>query len=205
MPASKNHRMTVDKDVSLDAARQAVRLTELEGSLQLTQQGLRASIEHLTGSVQAVQAEARAQTEAIHQLTVQQAARESDRTAVKRLEDAVGAMDRRLEDYFNDRDARDHQKWQAMANKVDDLDKRVSQWHNRLLGLGLAATLLGGAFFYFVNEKSDNITAAIETSTLNYNSNFARIERLQAKQHQIELYLARGGANAADPYAPPKE
>jgi hypothetical protein len=209
-----------DKDVPLDAARQAVRMSELEGLLALQQQALKTAVDNMSSTLTSVQADVRRTGDAIHDLALQQATNERDREAVARLEVKVSEINTRLEDWFSDRERQEAARWSAYERERDEyrlrkeadienefrdvlksvgtIDGRVGKIENRMslwTGIALAFTLLAstvvGGFMWVLNGRFETQAAQIRELYERGDANRGRIEVVKDKQHEMELHLAR--------------
>lgn len=202
-----------DKNVPLDVAHQAVRLSELEGVLALQTHSLRTAVENMTSTLASVQAETRAIVNSVHDLAISQASNQRDKEAIDRLETNFADLNRRLEEWFSDSEARSEAKWREHEkardewrneNEVKNSTAKAELWRelNRIdrslvfsrgyiLALGALLGVLVGGFLWSLNERFTQQTIAINRTVETAQYNRALIDASRERQHQIELHLAR--------------
>lgn len=73
-----------------------------------------------------------------------------------------------------------------------------------LKGLAVVGGLLIGAVVLIFNDRFQGVQNGFADVRVTGQRNRDSIETLRAGQHEIELYLARGGERRSEPYVPPK-
>lgn len=218
--------MSDKKPVPFATAEQAARIVEIEGVLQLQALNVKVAVENMSNTLASVQADVRRSVEEIHKLALAHASSEADRQAIARLEDNFRTLNTRLEEYFNDRDKIDEQRWQAHdrtteeyrvrheaenENSFREVDQQLRK-HERRMNLGqgvvigfslLAATVVGG-FIWTLNTRFEANNTSIRELESRAEANRVRFETLKDQQHEIELYLAARGYTPAPKEEEPK-
>lgn len=174
-----------DKDVPLDAAKQAVRIAEIEGVLQLQAQSLKTAVDNMSNTLASVQAEVRGVNTSLHELTVQQARGDLDRQAIIRLEQSLNELHERVEGWIG--------KAATLASneRVDEINNKVIHSRGFVLGAGALVTLLLSGFLWTLNERFAASAAALNKTAEDTRYNRQLIDQARERQHAMELHLAR--------------
>lgn len=209
-------------DKLLDAAAQAVRMERLEGQQTLLAQQLKTSVDNMTSTLHAVQAEARGIASRLNDVTSLQQQHDYSKAAIDEMRRSIVDLNQRLEEWFSDFDNRNQKRWSEYERQRDEWRHRheadnentertlsgeirsVRETVIRALGWGAGAgalvTVVVGGFIWSLNfrftELSGDIARAESTSAYNR----TLIDKQIEKTHEIELYLARGGVNRYQPF-----
>lgn len=202
-----------DKDVPFDAAKQAVRIAEIEGVLAVQQAALRSAVDNMSSTLQAVQAESRQISQSIHDLALAQATNESDRQAITRLEGSFAEMNKRLESWFDDMERQQASRWaehetyssalkRELDGKIHAVSDTVKTSRAWAMGVGsLLGVVVAGAI-WMLDYRFDEGRMQRETLQRAVEYNRTQIDAEKDRRHKIELHLARGGQG---PYVPQQE
>lgn len=222
MPTPNDNRGRRMNDKLLDAAAQAVRMERIEGQHALLAHQLKTSVDNMTSTLQAVQAEARGISTRLSDVTTLQQRQDYSNTAIEEMRRSIVDLNQRLEEWFSDFDQRNQNRWREYERQRDEWRLRheaenensertlsgeirsVRETVIRALGWGAGAgalvTVVVGGFIWSLNyrftELSSDITRAEAASAYNR----TLIDKQTEKTHEIELYLARGGVNRDQPY-----
>lgn len=206
----------------LDPTAQAVRMERLEGQQNLLAQQVKASLDAMTSALNNVQLETRAVTNKLGDVVGLQHSQDTNKSSIEDMKKSLGDLNTRLEEWFDDFDERNNRRWEQYERNRDDwrlrheaenendkkeLEKEIRTVREtviRALGWGAAAGALGGViiggFLWSLNDRfgtyGSSLTQQRETSQYNR----GLIDDQREKMHEIELYLARGGVNAREPY-----
>lgn len=212
------------KAVPLETAEQAVRISEMESAFQYQSQSVRAAVENMSSTLSSVQAEVRRSVDELHKLALAHASSEADRQAISRLESNFAEFNKRLEDWLNDRDRLDSQRWQAhdrltdeyrarneaenednfrkvhgrienSGEKIGAIERKISLWNGIIISFTILASTVVGGFMYVQNARFSQHDAGLQIAREAAEANRLRIENLKDRQHQTELFLARRGYN----------
>lgn len=216
-----------DKHVSMDVAQQAIDITELKGAQQLLAQQVKSSVDNVTSSLNNVQLEMRNVASKVSELAGLQHSHDSNSRAISEVKSSVSALGAKLETWFEDFETAQAHKWEKHEQDRDawraahEADNRRTREKIILwTGMGFSFLLLGGAivsgFLWVMNDRfsQQNAEAARTNAAMDSDrkrsemaiaANRDRIEAIKDKQHEVELYLARGGATPRVPYNPQGE
>lgn len=206
----------------LDATAQAVRIERLEGQHALLSNQLKNSVDNMNSTLQAVQAEARGITLRLSDVNTLQQRQDHSNTTIEELRRTVADLNSRLEEWFSDFDERNQKRWQEHERQREEWRNRheaenenmerslsgeirsVREAVIRALGWGAGAgaliTVVVGGFIWSLNYRFTDITGDITRAETNSTYNRELIDKLIEKNHEMELYLARGGVNRDQPY-----
>lgn len=218
--------MSDKKPVPLAVAEQAARIVEIEGVLQLQSLTVKVAVENMSNTLASVQSDVRKSVEEIHKLALAHATSEADRQAIGRLEANFGELNKRLEEWFDDREKLDEQRWQAHDRTTEEYrlrheaenennfqevnirlnahERKMTLWQGAIIGFSLLAATIVGGFLWTLNSRFEANNAAITDLTSKAEANRVRFETLKDKQHEIELWMARNGFRPAQQQEAPK-
>jgi hypothetical protein len=217
-----------DRTIPLDVAGQAVRIGEMENLMALQGQSTRQSIENMSNTLAGLGSEVRQLVASVHELAMSQATNQRDREAITDLKKNFADLNARLEDWFTDYEQRQDARWRehernrdewraqhteanrassaAVWTEVHRLDRQMVLSRGWLVGAGFLSTLLLSGALWVLNDRFQQASNAIDATVKTAQYNRELIDRAREKQHEIELYLARGGARRDEPYpTAPKE
>lgn len=211
-----------DKGGLLDAATQAVRMERLEGQQNLLAQQVKASLDAMTSALNTVQLETRAVTNKLGDVVSLQHSQDTNKSTIEDMKKALGDLNTRLEEWFDDFDQRNNRRWEQYEanrdnwrlrheaeneNDKKELEKEIRSVREtviRALGWGAAAGALAGVivggFIWSLNERFTTTNKSIDQTVETATYNRELVDDQREKIHEIELYLARGGVNAEQPY-----
>ena len=224
----RNRRVTDKQGGLLDAAAQAVRLERIEGDHRLLQQQVKSSMDAMNSTLQNVQLEARAMSTKISDMHGLQGAHDSNNVAIGEVKKSLGELDKKLQDWFDDFDKRNDQRWERYEinrdqwrlrheaeneNDKKDLEKEIRSVREtviRFIGFGSAIGALAGVvvagFLWNINYRfNDNKedTDRVEKSSAYNRSLIDEMGRAHGSElADIQLYLARGGRIPEEAYVP---
>lgn len=216
-----------DRTVPLDVAQQAVRIGEMENLMALQGQSTRQSIENMSNTLAGLGSEVRQLVASVHELAMTQATNQRDREAISDLKKNIVDLTSRIEDWFTDYEQRQEARWRehernrdewrnqhveanrssaaAVWAEVHRLDRQMVLSRGWLIGAGFLSTLLLSGAVWVLNDRFQRASNAIDATVRTGEVNRELIDRAREKQHEVELYLARGGINPNEPYQPAKE
>lgn len=229
-PHNQGKRVTDRDGVSFDAASQAVRMQRLEGDHNLLAAQVKASVDNCTGALNSVQLEVRTLTSNLGKFSNMQHAHETNTTAIHEVKNSVNDLGRRLEGWMSDFERRNTEQWNQYRldrdswrstherlneetkdvlheriNTVREATIRILAWAG---GAGALAAVIAAGFLWSLNDRFNNTAVAVQAVDARVTKNTERVTSLDTRNtdkiHQIELYLARGGENAKQPYVPPE-
>lgn len=221
---TKGRRVTDKPGALLEAAEQALRIVGIEGEQKLLAAQVKNSVDNLTNTLHAVQADSRNIMTKLSELAGLQNAHDSNKVAIDEMKKSVGDLNSRLEAWFDDFDRRNDRRWELYEadrnqwrrqheaeneNANRDLEKEIRSVREttiRFAAIGATFLLLGGTivggFIYNINyrfnEGKDDIAETQKTG----GTNRALIEAQMKELVDIKLYLARGGRIPEEPYIP---
>ena len=212
----------------LDAAQQALRLERIEGEHRLLASQMKNSVDTLTSTLHALQADTRSLVAKIGDLASLQHAHDTSRDAIADVRKSVADLNAQLSKWFTDFETRSTNRWDRFERENTDWRMRheaenedaqrtmgqelrtVRETTIRFAAFGAAVVLLGGTivggFIWTLNYRFGDAAADL-----------SRVENVSAKNRQlldrmgeahgaeladIKLYLARGGRIPAEPYVP---
>lgn len=209
-------------DKLLDSAQQAVRMERLEGQQNLLAQQVKASLDAMTSALNTVQLETRAVTNKLGDVVSLQHSQDTNKSTIEDMKKALGDLNTRLEGWFDDFDQRNNRKWEQYETNRDnwrlrheaeneddkkELEKEIRSVREtviRALGWGAAAGALAGViiggFIWSLNERFTTQNKSIDQTVNTATYNRQLIDDQREKIHEVELYLARGGVNAEQPF-----
>lgn len=206
----KGRRMG-DQGVPLDAAAQALHMERLQGAHNLLAQQVKSSVDSVSNTLNSVQTEVRNIASKLSELAGLQQSHDSNNVAIRDVRDSVSALDTKLEEWFDDSE-RKREEWQRTyeaerdrwrTNHVAENQKTrdaLIQW----TGVGLAVMVLGGTvvsgFVWNLNMRFEQQTRDSTRIERALDEERISTAKLREKTHEIELYLARGGVDRAQPY-----
>lgn len=206
-PNTRGRRVTDNKDVPFDSARQALDIERLSSQHQLLAAQVKNSVDNFSHTLQSVQAEMRSVSEKISDLTGLQHAHDANRESLARMENSVQALSGQWKEWTDDFEESNERRWERHEQENKDTRDTVLKWTYGAIGLSLCLGALGGMFTWNLqkefNDVTDaNATAALRIEKLRDDKN-AKDEELQERLHEIELYLTRGGEYRREPYVKP--
>lgn len=202
---TKDRRVT-DKPDFLDAAKQAVEMSELRGAHNLLAQQVKGSVDGFSSTLNNVQLEVRNLSSKITELTGLQHGHDANNVAIARVETSVAEVSKKLDEWFSDFEEEQDRKWTKYeddrdrwrtAHEADNRHTRESliRWN----GVGFAVVLLGGAvvagFLWVLNMRFQDAKDESDVLAQRHVLHEAQQTRLVEKTHEMELYLARTGYN----------
>lgn len=200
-----------DQGVPFDAAAQALHMERLQGAHNLLAQQVKASVEGVSTTLHSVQTEVRNIASKLSELAGLQQSHDSNNVAIRDVRDSVSVLNTKLEEWFDDSE-RKRESWQRTYEAERDRWRTSHVAENqqtrdalvRWTGVGLAVMALGGTvvsgFVWNLNMRFEQ--QARDSSRIERMLDEERIStsRLRDKTHEVELYLARGGVDRAQPY-----
>lgn len=221
-PPDTGGRRVTDK--ILDAAQQAVRMERLEGQHNLLSQQVRQSLDAVKSSLDNVQLETRAAASKLHDLMQLQHSHDSNKQAIEDMRRSLGDLNTRLEEWFDDFDQRNNRRWEQHERNRDewrlrheaenendrkDAEKDLRQVRETMIraagwiaGAGVLVSVVTGGFLWSLNDRFNTINKTLDATSHEASQARDRLDALRDKQHLMELYLVRGGANPNRPYDP---
>lgn len=225
---NRGRRVTDKAGGLLDAAQQAVRMERIEGEQRLLTAQVKQSVDVLTSTLHALQSDTRNVVSKISELAGLQNAHDSNKVAIEDMKKSVGALNERLEEWFDDFDQRNQRRWEQYESNRDqwrreheasnedtkrDLEKEIRSVREtviRALGWGagagaLVAVVIGG-FIWTLNYRFADVAGdvvRVEAASVRNRQLIDEMTRDYGKElSDIKLYLARGGRIPEEPYAP---
>lgn len=227
-PENRGRRLSDKAGGLLDAAQQAVRMERIEGEQRLLASQVKQSVDVLTSTLHALQSDTRNVVSKISELAGLQNAHDSNKVAIDEMKKSVGALNTRLEEWFDDFDQRNQRRWEQYEANRDqwrrehegenentkrDLEKEIRSVREttiRFAAFGAAVVFLGGTivggFIYNINyrfnENKEDTAEVRQTGVYN-----RQLIDQMGREHgselaDIKLYLARGGRIPDEPYIP---
>lgn len=180
----------------------------------------------MTSTLHNVQLETRAMTTKLADVVTLQHSQDSNKNAIDEVKRSLGDLNTRLEEWFDDFDQRNQQRWaQYEANRdawrtrheaENEDDKRelerevrsvretVIRWGGVVFGLGIVVTVATTVAMYALNQRFETQASSVQGMRAQFNEYRALTERRYddrvRKIHEIELYLSRGGERRSTPY-----
>lgn len=220
--------MTDKQGGLLDAAQQAVRMERIEGEQRLLASQVKQSVDVLTSTLHALQSDTRNVVAKISELAGLQNAHDSNKVAIDEMKKSVGALNERLEEWFDDFDKRNQRRWEQYeanrdqwrreheANNEDtkrDLEKEIRSVRETVIralgwgaGAGALVTVVIGGFIWTLNYRFADVSTDVTRVEQASGRNRQLIDEM-GRDHgkelaDIKLYLARGGRIPDEPYVP---
>lgn len=225
---NRGRRVTDKQGGLLDAAQQAVRMERIEGEQRLLASQVKQSVDVLTSTLHALQSDTRNVVAKISELAGLQNAHDSNKVAIDEMKKSVGALNERLEEWFDDFDKRNQRRWEQYesnrdqwrreheANNEDtkrDLEKEIRSVRETVIralgwgaGAGALVTVVIGGFIWTLNYRFADVSTDVTRVEQASSRNRQLIDEM-GRDHgkelaDIKLYLARGGRIPDEPYVP---
>lgn len=221
---NKGRRVSDKPGALLEAAEQALRIVGIEGKQELLASQVKNSVDNLTSTLHAVQADSQRIMSKLSELAGLQNAHDSNKIAIDEMKKSVGDMGDKLERWFDDFDKRNDRRWELYESNRDqwrrqheaenenayrDMEKEIRNVREttiRFAAFGAAVVFLGGTIIggfiyninYRFNEGKEDLSSATQASSYNRQM----IEGTLKELTDIKLYLARGGRIPEEPYIP---
>lgn len=225
---NRGRRVTDKQGGLLDAAQQAVRMERIEGEQRLLASQVKQSVDVLTSTLHALQSDTRNVVAKISELAGLQNAHDSNKVAIDEMKKSVGALNERLEEWFDDFDKRNQRRWEQYesnrdqwrreheANNEDtkrDLEKEIRSVRETVIralgwgaGAGALVTVVIGGFIWTLSYRFADVSTDVTRVEQASSRNRQLIDEM-GRDHgkelaDIKLYLARGGRIPDEPYVP---
>lgn len=206
----------------------AIRIERVEGDHRLLSAQVKNSVDILTSTLHALQADSRNIVKRMDELARLQHEHDSNKVSIDEMKKSIALLNDRLSEWFDDFDKRNQRRWEQYETNRDqwrkdheaknssserELGKEIREVREtaiRFVGFGsaigaLAGVIVGGFLWninYRFNDQREDVARVEQTSTRNRQL----IEQLGVDHGQeladIKLYLARGGRIPAEPYVP---
>lgn len=221
---NKGRRVTDKGEGLLDAAQQAIRMERIEGEQRLLASQVKQSVDNLTSTLHAVQADSGRIMGKLSELAGLQNAHDSNKVSIDEMKKSVGDLNSRLEEWFDDFDQRNQRRWETYENNRDrwrsehevdnentkrDLEKEIRSVRETVIralgwgaGAGALVSVVAGGFIWALNFRFANVSedvSRVETANATQEST---LDRHSSELVDIKLYLARGGRIPEEPYVP---
>ena len=222
---NERSRRVTDKDENLfDAAKNAVRLAELKGEHSLLAQRMSNGMENVTNILADLQASVRGLSSRMQEVVQLQHAHDTNRDSIAEVKTAISGIEKKLESWLDEVEKKNDQRWRDYEHNRDmwrqqheasnasmktTLETEIRSVRETLIravgwggGAGVLVTVVVSGFLFWLNQKFEDTAVATERAYAVAVESTRRIDAQKDKSHEIELYLARGGVNPAQPYVP---
>lgn len=221
---NKGRRVTDKGEGLLDAAQQAVRMERIEGEHRLLASQVKQSVDNLTSTLHAVQADSGRIMGKLSELAGLQNAHDSNKVSIDEMKKSVGDLNARLEEWFDDFDQRNQRRWESYESNRDrwrsdhesdnentkrELEREIRSVRETVIrslgwgaGAGALVSVIAGGFIWALNFRFADVAddvSRVESANVTQEST---LDRHTSEIVDIKLYLARGGRIPEEPYIP---
>lgn len=199
-------------------------MERIEGKQELLASQVKNSVDNLTSTLQAVQADSRSIMTKLSELAGLQNAHDSNKVAIDEMKKSVGDLNSRLEEWFDDFDQRNQRRWEQYETNRDqwrlrheadnensqkDLEREIRSVRETVIrslgwgaGAGVLVSVVAGGFIWALNYRFADVAGDVTHVEATNTVQEGTLSRHSSELVDIKLYLARGGRIPDEPYIP---